>query len=373
VAPNMSFWEVYDADMPVLEHSSFQAILGVGPPGSPESSAWQLAVEDKQRLEAWNSATFRVPPELRKLVQAKTKQLKTLVNDSLNTALYTQSKNDSLLEVLNVTSFSVCLGKKPGSEGYFIWHDHEPERRPHLFMHVPVVGQHTWGVSLKSVYLGDADGGYLHRGMDLVGCFGGCGAILDSGTSLLVMPRAAAGRIVASLEANGAQCNDQLGVSGLPYIHFQLGKHKLSLPPEAYLGTVVGGAPTGMKSWLSKEREKVVVCGLQLAVLTQEAETQFGPMWIMGMPFFRRYYVNFERGSATESRAMNIAPAGNDCRPAGSHHAALIGARDARSIDAAGEAAPAGQEKRRFRTIDASMLQVPHWATRAFAKGLVSI
>merc|ERR1719382_487327 len=33
--------------------------------------------------------------------------------------------------------------------------------------------------------------------------------------------------------------------------------------------------------------------GCQPLIMTMDADSQFGPLWILGMPFFRKYYTNF--------------------------------------------------------------------------------
>merc|ERR1719498_145592 len=44
-----------------------------------------------------------------------------------------------------------------------------------------------------------------------------------------------------------------------------------------------------------------------------EKMTQVGPMWILGMPFFRHYYTTFD----TASRTLYTAPTKADCTPLG--------------------------------------------------------
>ena len=39
--------------------------------------------------------------------------------------------------------------------------------------------------------------------------------------------------------------------------------------------------------------------------------TQLGPVWILGMPFFRYYHTTFNR----ERQVMRFAKAGEDCEP----------------------------------------------------------
>merc|ERR1719387_3411301 len=45
--------------------------------------------------------------------------------------------------------------------------------------------------------------------------------------------------------------------------------------------------------------------------------TQFGPMWLLGMPFFREYYTSFDLGTQTRERKMFVARADKDCQPQG--------------------------------------------------------
>merc|ERR1719373_69502 len=47
------------------------------------------------------------------------------------------------------------------------------------------------------------------------------------------------------------------------------------------------------------------------AFMTIEMLSQNGPVWILGMPFFRYYHTTFDR----ELQAMHFAVAGPDCQP----------------------------------------------------------
>jgi len=46
------------------------------------------------------------------------------------------------------------------------------------------------------------------------------------------------------------------------------------------------------------------------------AETSLGPLWILGMPFFRKYYTSFNVGRSHSDRSLFVAHASNDCLPA---------------------------------------------------------
>merc|ERR1719181_2460594 len=56
--------------------------------------------------------------------------------------------------------------------------------------------------------------------------------------------------------------------------------------------------------------------------------TQFGPMWLLGMPFFREYYTSFDLGTQTRERKVFIAKADKDCQPEGA--CGVSGSKDER-------------------------------------------
>lgn len=134
-----------------------------------------------------------------------------------------------------------------------------------------------------------------------LGCRHGCAAVLDSGTSLLAAPSS----IVLALqrfldeELRGRPCSAK-HVKSLPDLAFELGGVKLRLPATSYAGTDPEGG-TGCVALLS----------------AVDKETQFGPMWIFGLPFFRQYYTTFDLGSVggERDRAIFIARADENCEP----------------------------------------------------------
>merc|ERR1711879_904767 len=52
-----------------------------------------------------------------------------------------------------------------------------------------------------------------------------------------------------------------------------------------------------------------------------DADSQFGPLWILGMPFFRKYYTNFKfvnyagKLSMPVATTMSFSVADSKCRP----------------------------------------------------------
>jgi len=130
------FWEVYDANMPLLFNSSFAAIVGLGP--IPENA---LVMEPDS---AMNEQAFAV-----------------------------------LLKKLGVRSFSVCLGQEPWSSGFLTWNDDVAKRRGGMFVRIQIADTGYWMLELSGVRLGETP----------IACFDKtCGAVVDSGTSLLALP-----------------------------------------------------------------------------------------------------------------------------------------------------------------------------------------
>ncbi|CAK0798966.1 unnamed protein product [Prorocentrum cordatum] len=244
-AQRVPFWQVLDHNLSVWEGdvTAFSAIVGLGHPRS---------LEDVQAAGA---------------------------------------SSDSLLERLGVERFGVCLQPGPGAPG---WLDVSPPLGPH-FTEVPVVGTAYWAVTLTGIALGDV-------GADL--CSPSCGALVDTGFSLIGAPAAAIAALSPVLGSIAEDCSNLLE---LPTLQFRLGGALFELPPSAYV----------------LEPRHLGVCAP--AFMEVDMVSQFGPAWIFGLPFFRRYYTVFDR---TGPR-LHVAHAGLGCRPA-PHYLATAGSRGCR-------------------------------------------
>merc|ERR1719487_2315706 len=88
---------------------------------------------------------------------------------SLHAASQASSSSHMLLESLNVSVFSSCMGRGKGSPGWMIWNDHDPKQDPSTFKRIEVVGDITWGVNMSDVEWR----GSLNKKL---GCQDGCGA-----------------------------------------------------------------------------------------------------------------------------------------------------------------------------------------------------
>eukprot|EP00448_Togula_jolla_P001721 CAMPEP_0170607272 /NCGR_PEP_ID=MMETSP0224-20130122/20963_1 /TAXON_ID=285029 /ORGANISM="Togula jolla, Strain CCCM 725" /LENGTH=506 /DNA_ID=CAMNT_0010932421 /DNA_START=60 /DNA_END=1580 /DNA_ORIENTATION=+ len=318
-AAHQVFWEVYDAEMPILQAGGFQGILGLGPPESSvrmaeadaESVQTQLA-----QLEKEGSAT----PEQR-----------TIVKNFVSVAEHAK-KAESLAENLALKSFSFCLGRAPGSQGYLIWQDHV-ETDMSLFTTVKVKGDMYWSTELRNVELG-APPSEPNGKKTPLGCSAeACSAVLDTGTSLIVAPEKAAAQVEEALEKWRQLSGDCSDLSSLPNLNFEMGGKPFTLPPEAYVGDVEGNldsmSPFAMRylPQLQKLRQQRMLRGNESApggvcvplLMVTNIPSPEGPVWIMGMPFFREYYSMFQLDQTKSGRptaeSMSFSPATSDCWP----------------------------------------------------------
>lgn len=284
-ARRQSFWEVASAAVPVLEKVGFQAIIGVGPPETPAADAWaeaQLEINNINHI--FNNGTL---PGASLVEEAKA---------SVDAALVL-STSTTMLENFHIHTFSVCLGAESGADGALVWNDTSIFETPSIFKRLSVLGRHTWSVQLSNVQLTSDKNRFT------LGCTSTstsrCSVLIDSGTSLIAVPQAAADKLQHFFRRVELNCSD---LRGLPNLAFELGGHAFSLPPDAYVAATVPaeGASAG-------------TC--KLAVMVSTEESRSGPVWILGMPFFRKYYTSFHLGKSLDSRSIYVARASQDCSP----------------------------------------------------------
>jgi len=287
--PAAPFWEVTSAMMPLLFFSGFEAIVGLGP---VPSTAHNLQPHSPQNKKAY--------------------------------AVFLKSLN------LLHTKYSVCLGKAPHSPGYMIWQDHALDQMGSLFEPLQVYHSNYWMTKLYDVRLGEHPVYCQSRGS--------CGAILDSGTSLISMPLAAKGSIKNIVASMGSPCS----YSSLPMLKFKLNGKPYALPPDAYMGKVMGKA----KMTAFFEADDTKAC--DVSVMTSNLKSNLGSTWILGMPFFRTYYTTFSQSPPK----MYTAVASASCTPASGAHGSL-----------------SSVPLQELREINASALRVPLWVQQAESKG----
>eukprot|EP00747_Dinoflagellata_sp_TGD_P162649 gnl/TRDRNA2_/TRDRNA2_180479_c0_seq1.p1 gnl/TRDRNA2_/TRDRNA2_180479_c0~~gnl/TRDRNA2_/TRDRNA2_180479_c0_seq1.p1 ORF type:complete len:549 (-),score=110.61 gnl/TRDRNA2_/TRDRNA2_180479_c0_seq1:70-1716(-) len=340
---NQAFWEVTDARMQVLQSSAqFSAILGVGPPNSAKKLAAEEAHAAMQQEEAMQKAGMRMP-----------KAFEAEVKKDEEAAEHANAKK-SLSQNLGINTFSVCIGKQPKSPGYFIWNDANPENQPFVFTHIPVVGKIHWGVDLRYVRLGHQTWTATPHDSQL-GCggsgeTGGCGAVVDSGTSLIAAPTEVIRQVEIAMQSLKADCSN---LDALPDLVFNLGGSEFSLPPDSYIGEVEG-------YYANNPSKKVKAC--QPLLMPMDTPTHIGPMWILGLPFFRKYYITFvsipDHGTPPSAnnpvpmkRHLYAAEASLDCRPQSQISVLQL---------------PSAQSSRsNLRRVDRADLHLPEWAHAA--------
>merc|ERR1719510_1948730 len=87
----------------------------------------------------------------------------------------------------------------------------------------------------------------------------------------------------------------------------------LELPPEAYVMRVKGAMMSADSIWdllfFKPKIRKVNMC--MPAFMQMDMMSPRGPVWILGMPFFRYYHTTFDR----KNKAMRFAQAGPSCEP----------------------------------------------------------
>mmetsp|Transcript_66742 Transcript_66742/g.177764 ORF Transcript_66742/g.177764 Transcript_66742/m.177764 type:complete len:472 (-) Transcript_66742:39-1454(-) len=294
---NQTFWAAETADMPILENAAFEAVIGLAPPELPMINAWQQAVTMVQKLTDTYDNGELAPREIVDEAKEAIDVAKSLTQGA------------AMLRSFNVSSFSICFGAKTGSNGVLVWNDKTHRDYKQLFTQVPITGNATWTVKLSSANVSG------RRGSFDFDCAGACDALLDSGSSLIGVPRAVKETIQEAMQDLNSDCTN---LDALPSLHFKLGEATVSLTPDAYVARVSGvhkkSAHTILKRLpsLGDEEHK---CKLMLVETDEMGEPEKKPLWVLGMPFFRKYYTSFSIGRSRADRALYIAPSNAGCIP----------------------------------------------------------
>mmetsp|Transcript_77109 Transcript_77109/g.239588 ORF Transcript_77109/g.239588 Transcript_77109/m.239588 type:complete len:174 (-) Transcript_77109:77-598(-) len=151
--------------------------------------------------------------------------------------------------------------------------------------------------------------------------------MLDSGTSLLAVPPAVLDSVNEAMKDLRDDCSN---LQVLPSLAFELGGARFSLPPEAYVAEIVGDVPTYLHLPARRARREQQC---QVMLMKTQSSSSAGPMWILGAPFFRKYYTTFDLGEKQEDRAFYIAPhASDDCVPVTAAAASSARSREIRRV-----------------------------------------
>merc|ERR1719433_783276 len=98
----------------------------------------------------------------------------------------------------------------------------------------------------------------------------------------------------------------------LPDLEFEMDGHKFSLPPSAYVAKLDGELPDDIKKVVPGVKKGSHQCELMII----DTGSMGHEMWILGMPWFRKYYTVFSLGTMPSDRAFYIAHHGEEvCEP----------------------------------------------------------
>jgi len=232
----------------------------------------------------------------------------------------------SLMASLRAPVTGVCVGQ----------HDGEPGRLqvggavPGLnYVTLPVVGSTHWGIQVDKVSLAAAD--KKAADVEIPGCGAtGCQAIVDSGTSLMALPKTILDQVLAKIGPIKADCSN---VDQLPSVRFTAGGHTFDLPPQLYVAKMENDEDASLIAqhemfkmpWehSSQSSNLLAAKGTSCQALFMEMNiaTSFnGPAMIFGLPFLRTYAAGFDRSAHTVS--LGQIPLGSSlCTHCGSSHA----------------------------------------------------
>lgn len=157
--------------------------------------------------------------------------------------------------------FTVCLGRKVEDVSSISFGGWDASRMTEPPVWVPVSEAGYWQFALQDIVLNNVSAGV---------CKGGCQAVIDTGSSLLMGPQQMGDVIESLLKKHVTNCND---TTQMPALGFQVGGAYLELKPEDYMDV---GPETCLFSW------------------TSVGDTGRGPLLVLGMPFLRRYHTVFD-------------------------------------------------------------------------------
>lgn len=200
----------------------------------------------------------------------------------------------TLLQKAGVASFSICLNRGPGNpSGHLELNGHLPA--PSVV--VPVIADNHWGVRLSAINMKGSP--------PIPVCLKGCAAVIDSGTSLLVMPSIVANQLKLSSFSINEDCSN---VHSLPNMEVTLDGKLFSLSPSAYVvkedvQVVVAGR---------KGAQMKTICSAGFTIM-DDMPANHGPLVILGMPFLRRFKTTFVRDTDRAPAVLHIQRVDRNC------------------------------------------------------------
>lgn len=279
--------------------------VSVGPLQATGQAFWEIT---EHRIEVLNTAKFAA-----------------IVGIGPNFAY--GNKEQTLLMSYGVDEFSVCLQKPSGAPGFLTWGPTDSKQvKPSEYAKASVTGKHHWATRLSNVTFSKNGESHLNP------CGASpCSAIVDSGTSLIAAPGIALMQLSKQIPQINEDCSN---LHELPTLHFNIDGTDFELPPQAYVMRVTGAVMEANEIWdilfFKPKFRKLDMC--MPAFMQMDMMSHNGPIWILGMPFFRYYHTTFDR----KEKEMRFSVAGPDCepRPFKSEHSTSLIAFNARDNDA---------------------------------------
>ncbi|XP_030641082.1 pepsin A-like [Chanos chanos] len=173
--------------------------------------------------------------------------------------------------------FSVYLSKNDDAGSFVLFGETDSSYYSGSITWVPLSSETYWQVKMDSVTI---NGG-------AAGCAGGCQAILDTGTSLIVVPSTDFNNVVSKIGATmdeygdaNVDCNK---IDSMPSVTFNLNGKSFTVPPSAYVSQTKYGCRAGFGNGGSQQ------------------------LWILGDVFLRQFYVIFDRQYNQVALAPTVA------------------------------------------------------------------
>jgi len=208
-----------------------------------------------------------------------------------------------MLAAMRIKSFGICLQRSSSDAPGWLVFGPSVDNLPvgGFFRPIPIVGKTHWGVMMYDFHVP----GIVKPDP----CVPSCGAIIDSGTSLIAAPPAALPMIKQLSSMVKTDCSN---LWQLPTLKFRLGDQLVELPPKAYVMRVKKKVMVKQDLWKDFfQPESVIETQCVPAFMTINKNSAYGPVWILGMPFLRYYYTVFDRFN----KKVFISEATPGCQP----------------------------------------------------------
>jgi len=215
----------------------------------------------------------------------------------------------SLMASLHAPVTGVCVGQHDGEAGRLQVGAEVPGIS---YQTLPVVGSTHWGINIDGVSLagGNNTG---HSDAAIPGCGStGCQAIVDSGTSLMALPKNILNQVLDKIGHIEPDCSN---VDSLPSVRFTANGKNFDLPPQLYVAKMENddarafaklaagdGMPVFKMPWQHASVKLDSTSSTSCVPLFMEMDiaTSFnGPAMIFGLPFLRAYAARFDRTAQT--------------------------------------------------------------------------